>query len=152
MIKKRSNYYFAYKLVKHMRRIIAVVVGFIAGMVLVLIGSLIIRELHPMPEDLNIHDHERLLDWKKSIPNKLLMIEIIFHVLAGFLSSFLAARIADSYKFYIGIFIGLLFVVSTIVNAFSLPHSFWMTALDIFGVLIFVYLGAKLGSRITQNI
>ena len=129
-----------------MRRIIAILVGFIIGMILVMIAHIVVRNLHPMPADLNIHDREGLLDWKRSIPYKVILIEVSFHIVAGFSAAFLAARITDQNKFYIGLFIGLLFVFSTIANVFSFPHSFWMAVFDVFGVIIFAYLGARIGS------
>ncbi|MBT8229404.1 MAG: hypothetical protein KJO50_04035 [Bacteroidia bacterium] len=134
-----------------MRKIIAIVVGFFAGMLLVSAGHILSSLMHPLPEDLNINDTEGLLAHIQAMPVKVILLIICFHIIAGFISSFLASRIADSHQLYIGFFVGLLFIVSTVSNAFRFPHSFWMTALDIFGVILFVFLGARMGSKSSSN-
>lgn len=130
-----------------MKRITAVIVGFIAGMILVSLGHMLSTINHPPPADLSIHDKEGLDTYIKSMPLTAYLFVVLSHFLASLIGSFVAARISDQYKFYFGLFVGALFVIATISSNLSLPRSPKFVILDIGLALVATYLGAKLGSQ-----
>ena len=134
-----------------MKKVIGIIVGFVLGLIIVGVGHVISSGMYPPPEDLNINDQEMLIEYIQGMPTKAIVFVIFSHAMAGFFSAFIAARLSDEYKLYVGYFVGVLFVISTVVNAFSLPHSFAVAGIDIFSTIFLAFLGARLGARSGEN-
>ncbi len=130
-----------------MKRIIGIIVGFILGIIIVSGGHMLSTLNYPPPSDLIIHDKEALRNYIQNMPNSAVSFVILSHFLGSFFGSFVSAKISNDYKFYIGLFVGSLFIIATIANNLNMPHSLNFGILDISLTVIAAYFGARMGSK-----
>ena len=134
------------------KRALSVITGLIVGTIVVSIGHMACSGINPPPVGLNINDVEGMANYIQSMPTSALSVLITAHVMATFIASWIAARISDAFSFYFGLFVGAVFIVSSIVYDVSLPHPSWMVITDLILTIIATYCGAKLGAGMVKKL
>lgn len=99
-----------------------------------------------MPESIDPYDNTAYVAFVHNLPQNVLIMNIASHAFAALLSAFVAARIAQSQKFPIGLIAGLVLFAFVGMTLFMVPYPKWVLGVDISFVLLAGWLGAKLGS------
>lgn len=129
------------------RRIGAVIFGFIAGFFIFVLIQGIIASKFPPETAFNANDTEAMTAYFRSLPDKFFLYILAAHSLASLVASFLGAKVADKYKLYLGLLVGGMFLVAAITYIMTIPTPSWMLIADPLIIMVFSFLGAKLGSR-----
>jgi hypothetical protein len=129
-----------------LRRLVAVILGIIAGAIIVSLIEGLGRALWPAPKGFNYRDPEALRAFMRTMPIGASLSVVAAWVLGAFGGAWMAATISRSWReaLVVGFFI-LCMVVITLVQ---IPHPLWMSVL---GVLLPMP-AAWLASRLTPKV
>lgn len=130
------------------QRILAVILGFFTGFVLVILVQMISAKLYPPPEDLLTQDVEALKRYFTALPGPARIIILAAHVLGAFGGSFVASKFANSYKFYIGLIVGFILLIASISSNLGSYVPALIFILDTLLTIGAMLLGARLGSKV----
>ncbi|TDQ18276.1 hypothetical protein DFQ04_0074 [Algoriphagus boseongensis] len=131
----------------------AVLVGLLVGatvnMGLILISGSII----PPPEGADLTTMEGLTAAMPLMEPKHFLFPFLAHALGTLVGAFLTAKIAASYKWYLAMFIGLMFFIGGTINVMSLPAPLWFNVVDLLGAYFpMAFIGASLaGAKRTSS-
>jgi len=126
------------------RRVIALIVGFVIGFIVVSIIQMISSKMYPPDPGMLPQDTEALQQYFTSLPLNARYIIMASHIIGGFSAAFITAWIADSNKMILAILVGIIIVIATVsYNLVSLAPSY-ILVLDFILTSFFVYLGGKL--------
>lgn len=119
----------------------------------IIIGSFFLRfmieyniKLYPMPESLTLENEEGLKAHIESLPPKAFYLVIVGNTIGTLLAAFVSSKLAGSHKFLMGMASMIIMSVATISMFLSLPHPIWVIIVDLLGVLILGFIGARLGA------
>jgi hypothetical protein len=123
------------------RSIAAVVAGLIVAFLLVFGAEGIAHQVYPPPAGMNMQDMAQVRAFVAALPLSALLIVLAGWLIATFVGTWLAAKIAQSA--IPGFILGALLLAAGIANAFMIPQPVW------FSIASFViYIGATLaGAR-----
>lgn len=129
------------------RRIGAVILGFFVGFVTFVVVQGVIATKFPPETVFNAHDTEAMTAYFRSLPNTFFIYIVCAHAMSALISSFITAKMADKFKFYLGLLVGGMFVIAALTHILTIPTPGWVLIADPIAIVILVYCGAKLGSR-----
>lgn len=130
------------------RSFFSVILGFLAGFVIVSLIQMISASLNPPPADMIPGDKEAMEIYFRNLDTNARLIMLVAHLLGAFVAAILASRIAKSSKFYSGLIAGFIILIASIsYNMASLSPPLFLVLDPVFSALV-IYLGARLGSRI----
>jgi len=133
------------------KRVLAVVLGFVTGFVLVTLIHSISARMYPPPEELITQDMEALKAYFSSLPTKARNIILAAHAIGSFGAAYITSKFADSYKFLLGMLVGLIMLLAGASYNLASYSPVWAFVADIISSLCFAYLGAKWGSISRQT-
>ena len=126
---------------KIVRGIGAVIVGMIVAFLVVFGAEAISHQIYPPPPGMSMQDMTQVKAFVATLPMSVLLIVLAGHLIATFVATWTAAKIARG---PIAAFVvGALLLAAGIVNAFMIPQPLW------FSIASFViYIGATIvGAR-----
>jgi hypothetical protein len=122
---------------KIVRGIGAVIVGLIVEFLLVFGAEGISHKIHPPPLGMDMRDMSQVKAFVATLPTSALLIVLAGHLIAAFVATWIAAKIARSP--IAGFIVGALLLAAGIANAIMIPQPLW------FSIASFViYIGATL--------
>ena len=132
----------------HVRNVLAVVVGFVAGsaanMALVNVGPSII----PPPEGVDVRDAECLAKSIHLFEPRHFVMPFLAHAVGTFAGAFVACWIAATRKALMAYLVGVLFLCAGIAVSFMIPAPTWFIALDLVGAYLpMAWLAIRIGGR-----
>jgi len=130
-----------------LKRVLAVFLGFLAGFVTTGLIQMVSARMYPPPEDLITRDIEALEIYFTHLPSTARLIMLVAHIIGAFIGSFLAARMADRYRLYLGLLVGVVMLVASISYNLASFAPAWAFMTDLAATAGVAYLGARLGSR-----
>jgi len=130
-----------------LKRFLALVLGFLAGLVLFTLIQMISSKMYPPPEGMLTQDVEALESYFLSLPMYSRYIITLAHVLGAFVGAYVAAKLADKHKFYMGCIVGIIFLVASVSHNREFLCPGWMIVLDMFLTALATYLASKIGSK-----
>jgi len=106
-----------------LKRVLAVIVGLIAGGILISLVEMVSNYVYPMPGDLDTSDLDALAEHIANLPIGAFLMVLLAHMVGGFGAGFVAAKIGGSRgpALVVG---GLLFALGAITIA-MIPHPLW---------------------------
>lgn len=114
-----------------LKNFLAIIVGLLVGgsvnMGLILISGSVI----PPPEGADLTTMEGLIEAMPLMQPQHFIFPFLAHAIGTLVGAFLTAKLAASYQWYLGIFIGLMFFIGGTVNVMSLPSPLWFNVLDL---------------------
>ncbi len=123
------------------RRVGAVIVGFVVAFLLVSGAEGIVHKLYPPPPGTNLNDMAQVKVFVASLPLPALLIVLGGWLIATFVATWLAAKIAQTA--ISGYIVGGVLLAAGIANAFIIPQPVWFSL-----VSFVIYIGATLvGAR-----
>lgn len=130
-------------------KIMAILAGIIAGNVGVMALEWLSMTLFPIPETINVRTPEGLKEYMEQAPVGSLLLVVVAWVAGAFLSALVCTILAKSDQLRLGLILGALMLVFTLINLIGFPHPWWMWVMAITGIMPAAYLGVKTGMKKT---
>jgi len=127
-----------------MKKVLAVVVGVVAGFAIVFIGDATSHSLSPLPKGLDYTNRDEMRVYIESIPISVLIIMVIFWLASSFLGAMLAARINRANWKRTALITGGILMAAAILNLAMLPHPGWMWVVALVGYIPAAFFGGWL--------
>lgn len=124
-----------------LRGILGIVIGLVAGLVLVFAGDYLNHVFFPPPPDVQITNPEAVRRWMAEAPLLTLLGLPVTWTIAALAAAFAAAKIAG--RAWAGWVAGGLIFAATCFNLLLIPHPLWM----LIAAAVFVPLAAWLGGK-----
>jgi hypothetical protein len=129
------------------RSIGAVVLGLVAGVVVVAAGDAVGVALHPLPEGIDPNDRAALAAAIAKLPAGALLPVFLGWAAAAFVGPFVAAKVAGRRAMMHAMTVGAILLAATVANLIAIPHPTWMWV----GALAVFPIGAVLAARATSG-
>ncbi len=133
------------------RNIVAVIAGFSASIIIIIIGEALAHVMNPLPEGVNMNDPESFKIFIANAPVSLHLIILCNYALACFVGALISSSIALDKKMNKAISLGGMFMGVGMFSLISLSHPIWVVVCSVFVFLPFAYLGGKLAVRISTQ-
>ena len=127
-----------------LRRIGAVVVGLIVAFLLVFAAEGIAHKIYPPPPGTNMQDMNQVKAFVATLPLSVLLIVLTGWLIATFVATWLAAKIAQTP--IPGYIVGALLLCAGIANAFIIPQPVWFSIASIVIYIGATWVGARAGA------
>jgi hypothetical protein len=128
-----------------LRRVGAVIVGMIVAFLLVAGAEGIAHKVYPPPPGTNMQDMAQVKAFVATLPLSVLLIVLTGWLIATFVATWLAARIARTP--IPGYIVGALLLCAGIANAFIIPQPVWFSIASIVIYIGATWVGARAGAR-----
>jgi hypothetical protein len=128
-----------------LRRVGAVIVGLAVAFLLVAGAEGIAHKIYPPPPGTNMQDMEQVKAFVATLPLSVMLIVLTGWLIATFVSTWLAARIAGTP--IPGYIVGALLLCAGIANAFIIPQPVWFSIASIVIYIGATWVGARAGAR-----
>jgi hypothetical protein len=128
-----------------LRRAGAVIVGMIVAFLLVAGAEGIGHKIYPPPPGTNMQDMAQVKAFVATLPLSVLLIVLTGWLIATFVATWLAARIAGTPV--PGYIVGALLLCAGIANAFIIPQPVWFSIASIVIYIGATWVGARAGAR-----
>lgn len=127
-----------------MKKVLAIIVGVVAGFAIVFIGDATSHSLSPVPKGIDYTNRNEMNTYIESVPIYVLVIMVIFWLASSFLGAMLAARINRSDWKRTALTAGGILFAAGILNLALLPHPAWMWIAALAGYIPAAFLGGWL--------
>ncbi|MEA2339869.1 MAG: hypothetical protein QOE82_3876 [Thermoanaerobaculia bacterium] len=128
-----------------LRRIGAVIVGLIVAFLLVYAAEGIAHKIYPPPAGMNDRDMTQVKAYIATMPLTPMLVVLGGWMIATFVATWLAARIAGTPV--PGYIVGAILLCLGIANAFIIPQPIWFSIASIVIYIGATWVGARAGSR-----
>jgi hypothetical protein len=109
-----------------MRDILAVLVGWIVGMVANMAIFSLNVALYPMPDGVSFNDKEGFAAYIETLPLMAFLIILVAHLSQAFFGALVAAKISRKRPMVVAMIIGVLTLIGGYINMQSIPLPTWM--------------------------
>jgi putative effector of murein hydrolase LrgA (UPF0299 family) len=127
-----------------LRRVGAVIVALIVAFLLVAGAEGIAHKIHPPPPGTNMQDMNQVKAFVATLPLSVLLIVLTGWLIATFVATWLAARIAGTP--IPGYVVGALLLCAGIANAFIIPQPIWFSIASFVIYIGATWVGARAGA------
>ena len=128
-----------------LRIILAVVVGIVAGAVVIFAVELF--SPHQPPTDLDINDKAKLGEWAKTLPLSAFFILLLAYFLGSAVGGWLTNLIAGPARYRLAMVTGFALFVAGLMNLIAIPHPWWFAVVS----SLTYFAGAWIGGRFAGN-
>jgi len=135
---------------KILRGIGAVILGLIVAFLLVFGSEAISHQIYPPPPGMDMSDMTKVKAFVATLPLSVLLIVLAGHLIATFVGTWLAAKVARTpIAAYI---LGALLLCAGIANAVMLPQPVWFSVASFVSYIGATWAGARAGmpARVAQ--
>jgi hypothetical protein len=133
------------------RKIFAVVLGFIAAVILIITIEALGHSLYPLPAGMDITDTEAMKAYVITLPATALLIVMAAWIVATLVGGLLACFIARETPLIYSAIIGGLVLLGTIINLISLPHPLWFSITSVLAIIATIFITGRIGSSIVST-
>lgn len=127
------------------RRIGAVVAGLVVAFLLVFGAEAISHQIYPPPPGMSMKDMAQVKAFVTTLPLSVLLIVLVGHLIATFVGTWTAAKIAqNAIAAYV---VGALLLCGGIANAVMLPQPVWYSILSFVFYIGATWVGARAGMK-----
>ncbi|MEN9522281.1 MAG: hypothetical protein RL065_658 [Bacteroidota bacterium] len=131
-------------------RILAILVGIIAGFIVITFGDLILHQFINIPDGFNQNDKKALEGFIAIIPLQYLIIMVTYWLLSSFLGGLMASLVNRDGWRNSSLIVGVILMIGAIANITIIQHPKWMLIVSVIGYLPFAFLGGKIISMIIK--
>jgi hypothetical protein len=121
--------------------VLPVVVGAMAGMILITLGEMWIETMFPLPAGTDKYDVDSLAKAMKTMPDKAFVLLLVNYMICSFGAGAIATLVAKRVLMRPAIVVGIVLTLAGLYNVINLPHPAWFTAVNLIVYLPFAYLG-----------
>ncbi len=129
-----------------MRNILAVIIGVVAGFLIVFIGDATTHKLNPANDGMNGMDKETLKAYIEGMPMYVMVIMVLFWLIAAFAGGFVAGKINKPQWKNVSLITGGVLLAATLLNLFMAPHPAWMWIVALLLIVPAALLGGKVAA------
>ena len=127
---------------KHLfKNVLAVVVGALAGMVLIVLMQNIINMIYPLPAGTDMYDTESARKAISMLPTNALVLALVNYTIASFIAGMLATLLSKRETKNPPLVVGAILMVAGLWNIFLLHEPVWFSIISLFTYMPFTYLG-----------
>lgn len=130
------------------QKVLPVILGVLAGFLIVMIGDLIAMILHPPPENFDSTNKEQLAEMVKNIPNGIWFIFLTSWTLSSFTGGLVTSYFGKEKWKSLCLITGGILLIGNIANMFMIPHPIWLMVITLVIYIPAAYFG---GSLIKNN-
>jgi uncharacterized membrane protein (DUF485 family) len=130
----------------NLRRAGGVIAGMIAAFLIVAGSEGIAHQIYPPPPGTDMHDMVKVKAFVATLPLSVLLIVLTGWLIATFVATWLAARIAGTAV--PGYIVGALLLCAGIANAFMIPQPLWFSIASIVIYIGSTWVGARAGAPV----
>jgi hypothetical protein len=127
-----------------LRRVGGVIAGMIVAFAIVAGAEGIAHQIHPPPPGTNMQDMAQVKAFVATLPLSVMLIVLTGWLIATFVATWLAARIAGTP--IPGYIVGALLLCAGIANAFMIPQPVWFSIASIVIYIGATWVGARAGA------
>ena len=126
------------------RKILAVVIGLIAGGFVIMAIESINMLLYPYPEDLSSTEKpEAFMEYLNSLPISALITVLFAHIAGAFAAGALSTKIGQAENLYLAMICGAILLVGAVVNLYLIPHPVWFMIVNVLTIVPAAIFGGK---------
>ncbi len=126
------------------RRILAIILGVVAGIIIVFIGDATVHSINPPPLGLEYMDKNVMNDYIAKIPTYVMVIMVIFWLLSSFVAGLVAALVKRSEWKKVALITGSILLATALLNLALVSHPIWMWIVALAGYIPAAMLGGYL--------
>jgi len=126
-----------------LRKILAIIVGVLAGIAVITLVQQVSTMMHPMPEGVTMDDMEAFKAWVSNLPTSAYLMVILSYILGSLIGGFVATLIAR-FKFWPALVVGGILMVMGILNAVAIPQPLWVSIVSVLSFVPAAWLGARM--------
>ena len=136
------------------QNIFAVLLAILAAAIITFSIIVLGHSLIPTPAEIDTNDFESMKANFHLFEVKHFLFPLIAHGLGTFVASYLVARFAKTYKFWLALGIGVIFMLASLSLSIRIGHFNWIGVVEIAQYIPMSFLGYKVWQRSnsTQNI
>lgn len=127
------------------RSIVSILTALFSAVIVIFLIELVGQKKYPPPPGLNPEDSLAMEPWMNSLP----LAGLIFILIAWFTGAYTGGIIVSALDklnaFRSSLTVGLLLLISTLINLSHYPHPFWMWIFGILAIITGTWLGYKTG-------
>ena len=120
-----------------LRKLGAIVLGSIAGYLIVMAIEMLNLVLFKPPAGMNFSDSAALKSWIESLPQTAFILILVAWLVGAVVGVWIATRVGRSPV--PGIVVGLLLLGATVSNFFRFPHPVWVMVAAVVGLLLIIW-------------
>jgi hypothetical protein len=132
-------------------KILAVVFGVVAAVIVIIAIEALGHAMYPPPGDLDITDRQAMEAYVAGLPLGALLFVMAAWVAATFTGGLLACFIAKEMPFVYASIVGMLVLLGTIINLMSIPHPLWFSIVSVSAIIATIFVTGWLGSNFFAN-
>lgn len=124
-----------------LKKILAILVGFIATSVFVGLVQQIGHYFYPLPKGTDSNDIEAIKNYVKTAPFMAIFFVIISYAIGALVGGFISTKIANDGKKIYAILIGIVFLIISIYMMITIPSPvwFWILGISVWGLVMVGY-------------
>jgi hypothetical protein len=121
--------------------VLPVVVGAMAGMILITLGKIGVYLKYPPPSGTDFYDADSLAKYMKILPANGFVLFLVDYVICSFAAGVICTLIAKRASVIPAVAVGIALTLSGMYYIFTMPQPMWYSLASMFAFLPFVYLG-----------
>lgn len=135
-----------------LRNILGVVAGVLVGAVVIFAVQFAGHQIYPVAGSLDMNDKEAMAAFMASLPVGALLIVIAAYAAGSFVGGGLAALICRGARIRHALVVGVVLLLSGVMNLVAIPHPVWFSILTVLVFLPAAWLGGRMVARPGQSI
>ena len=128
------------------RRIAAVLLGLLAGFVVVALIESISSVVYQPPTDLDFNDLDAMREFVATLPTGAFVFVLLAHLCGSFIAGFVCVLVAKERWNAGSLGLGVFFLLAGIANLVMIPHPMWFGVIDVLLYLPAAFAGGAVAS------
>lgn len=127
------------------RKILAVLAGILAAVVIVFVIEFISSMVYPPPPGMDMSDMEAMKAHVQTLPTGAFIFVLAAWTIAAFVGGLVAGKIAKSNEVLFAWIVGGVLLIASIANLVMIPHPVWFSVTGIVLILVATFMAGKFG-------
>jgi hypothetical protein len=129
---------------RHSRKIFAVIAGAMAGMVLIAIGEWILSFIFPPPKNIDMNNPDAVKAVFAAMPFAAFLSLLFNYALASVVGGWVATKISGLGKAVFALIVGVLLMLAAAANIIMYPHPLWFAIINLAEFVPFAWIGYRI--------
>lgn len=121
--------------------VLPVVVGSMAGMMLIIFGEMAIHHLYPLLPGTDLYDKDSVAKYIAQLPASAFVLILVNYSICSFLAGLIATLVSNRVARRPPLVVGIVLTLAGLYNVINLPQPLWFSILNLLVYLPFTYLG-----------
>lgn len=130
------------------KKVIAVLLGVLTGIVVVTLGDLLSTWAFPTGETVDFNNPTAVEAYMNKLPFGALIIMAGSWLLSAFFGGLMSAYIYITKPGQVSVVTGVILLIGSIINLYMIPHPLWMTITAVLGYIPMARIGGQVAVRL----